>query len=330
MKDFQEGLSGKLSAMINSHTQKELVDVLAQITNNSNSTIYNKLSGRSKFNVEELCAIAERFNLSLDELLINRENSSYLPFHCDGIKYNPRNFNDYILNILKHFLFVKKQEEIHGYFIANETPLFHLLDFPFLMYLKFFISNRTNWQIEGISREFNFQTFHADAELKQSLLFLRDLFRTFPNTEIWNPHIIDNILSQFQYFRETGVISDSQDVFLFKKEMNGLIDYLQELTYTGHKPANRKGQTVPISIFLSEVALGSELLLIKSSSQSIMFQQIDVPNYMYTIDHRMIDKQYKYFQTLQNTSMNITTSNERDRIKFLKDLRNKLEFLDYL
>lgn len=330
MKNINAELLDKLSGKIKTNSHKEIVDAIATVTESSSSTVYNKLSGRSKFNVEELCAIAEKFDLSLDELLINRENSSFLPFHCDGIKYSPRNFNDYIQNILKHFLLVKRREDVHGYFIANETPLFHLLDFPFLMYLKFFISNRTNWQIEGVSPQFNFQSFQADAELKQSLVFLKDLFRTFPNTEIWNPHIIDNILSQFQYFWETGIISDKQDLFLFKNEMNGLIDYFQELTYIGFKPANRRAHTVSINIFLSEVALGSELLLIRSSSQSIMFQQVDVPNYMYTIDNRMIDKQFRYFQTLQNTSMNISVSNERDRIKFLKNLRNKLFFLDTL
>lgn len=325
MKDINGRLIEKLNGLLGAKNQRDLVDSFASITHNSLSTIYNKLSGRSKFTIEEICIIAEKFDLSLDELLMNREKSSYVPFHADGIKYNPRNYNDYIQNIIKHFQFVKKQPEVHGYFIANQTPLFHLLDFPYLLYLKLFISNRTNWQMQGIGKNFNYKFFQSESELYTSIHVLRELFRTFPNTEIWNPHILDNIIAQFQYFWEVETISNNDDLYLFKKEMSGLIDYLENLTYTGKKPANKKDFQPNINIYLSEVSLGSELLLIKSSHQSVMFHQVDVPNYMYTFDERMINKQFRYFQTLQNTSINITQSNERDKAKFFKNLRNKLE-----
>jgi transcriptional regulator with XRE-family HTH domain len=323
--DVNEQLVSKLTTILDFKTQKDLVDALATVTSNSNSTIYNKLSGRSNFTIEEVCLIAEKFDISLEELLMKRENTSYVPFHADGIKYNPRNYSDYIQNIIYHFGFVKRQPEVHGYFIANQIPLFHILDFPFLTYLKLFISNRTNWKIPGISKEFKFEEYKSDRELATNISYLKNLYRTFPNTEILNPHIIDNIISQFQYLWELEVISDKEHLYLFKKELGNLIEYLEDLTTTGLKPANIKGIQPQIQIYLSELNLGSELLLIKSSEESMMFHQVDVPNYMYTLDERMIEKQYQYFQTFQNISINITKSNEKDKSKFFKRLKQKLE-----
>lgn len=325
MEDFNQNLVQNLADMLDVKNQKDLVDVLASVTKYSSSSIYNKLSGRSKFSIEELCLIATKYDFSLDELLMNKEKTSYVPFHADGLKYNPRNYNDYIQNIIKHFLFVKRQPEVRGYFIANQLPLFHLLDFPILIYLKLFNSNRTNWKIANISKDFNFQSFKSDMELTASIQYLKDLYRTFPNTEIWNPYILDNIIGQFQYFCEIEIITSPDDLYLFKREMTALIDYMENLTYKGLKPSNKKGYEPNISIYFSEVSLGSELLLIKSSNQSIMFHQIDVPNYMYTYDERMINRQYQYFTTLQNTSINITQSNEKEKAKLFKNLRNKIQ-----
>lgn len=304
---------------------RELVIHLSKLLNLTETSIYNKLQNRTQLNVVELLQIFSHLNLSMDELIQqNTKYNGFVPYFADGLKYKPRSFADYINNIIYYYTKVKQLPNAEGYFLANEIPLSHLLNFPRITYLKFYIWNRTNWKIGNISLDFDSQIIYKDEDLKHSITILKQLFSSFPNTEIWHPQMLDNSLSQYLYLKSLGVINKVEDIEAIKNEFFELVDFLEELTLTGLKPANAKGEQKECNIYFTELNIGSEVILVRSNELSMLFQQIDVPNYMRTTNERMIEHQQIYFDNIKNISTHITKTGEMARYRYMSILRKKI------
>ncbi|MBK8625717.1 MAG: hypothetical protein IPN86_09220 [Saprospiraceae bacterium] len=307
---------------------KETVCKFAEWLDMSEASIYNKVNGRSKFTIEELVIICRKLQVSLDYLIYNStSNNANIHFFADGLKYKPRNFNDYINNIIGYYTKIKQLQDVTGYFMANEVPLFHFLNFPNLMYFKLYIWNKINWKIPGIPSEYRFADMKNNPELLQSIQVLKELFHSFPNVEIWNPNMLDNTIAQFQYLKDVHIIHDRDDLYYIKKEFSDLIDHLEELTLTGKKSANSHGEEMECDIYLTDLTLGSEIILVKSEQVDMLFQQIDVPNYMQTSDQNMIDNQFRFFENIRKISTLITNAGEKERLIFFANMRQKLQRL---
>jgi len=309
--------------------KKMMVDDMSQWLEISTSSVYNKLQDRSRFTIEEIAIICKKLKISLDGLIFNTSSkNAYVHFFADGLRYQPRNFADYVNVIINYFSKIKQLQDVTGYFLANEVPLFHFLSFHNLLYLKLFIWNKINWQIPEVSKSYSFSEFKNDSELQQSVKYLKELFNSFPNIEVWNPSILDNTLTQFKYLKDVGIISEKDDIFNFKIEMKQFIDYLEDLTLSGHKPENSKGQKMACNIYITDLTVGSEIILVKSDQMDMLFQQIDVPNYMHTSDERMIKNQVAFFENIRKISTHITHAGEKERLIYFNTLRQRLNLLD--
>lgn len=305
--------------------QKEMVIHISSWLGCKETATYNKLSGRSHFTIEELVLVCRKLQLSLDFLIFNSSSrSANITFFADGLRLKPRSYNDYINNIILYYTKVKQNQNVKGFFLANEVPLFHLLNFPNLMYLKLYIWNKINWKIPGITSEYKFSDFKNNHDLKQSISILKELFHSFPNVEIWNPNMLDNTISQFLYLKEVHLIQDKDDLYFIRKEFEDLIDHLEDLTLTGKKSANSKGQEMLLDIYITDLTLGSEVILVKSDQFDMLFQQIDVPNYMQTSDQKMIDTQFTFFENIRKISTYITNAGEKERLIFFNRMRKQL------
>lgn len=313
--------------IVNSGTknQKDLVDQVSVILGLGETSVYNKLNDRSKFSLTEIMEVFAKFNISLDQIMYNNaKHNAFTPFFADGLKYKPRNYGDYIDNIMLYYSKIKQLKDVKGYFLANEVPLFHFLSFPYLMYLKLYIWNKTNWQIEGISNNFDYNQFANDFNLKKSISLLKELYFSFPDIEVWNPNMLDNTISQFEYLIDIGIINSPDDIFNIKKEFKNLVDYLEELTLIGYKPLNSKQESKECNVYVTDLNIGSEVILVRSENLDLLFQQIDVPNYMRTTDPRMIDNQFRFFENIRKISTHITMTGEKERFKFFKKLRERI------
>ena len=304
--------------------KKDKILIISKLFDLSDQSAYNKLSGRSQFSVSELFTLSSMYGFSIDEITQeSKRDRSFIPFYSDGLKYSPRTYAEYLQNINGYFGKIKRLTHVHGYFLANEIPMMHLLNFPHLLYLKMYIWNEVNWQIKGISKEYNPQSIVDEPEFLQQKKYLNDQFCSFHNTEIWNPNMLDNLISQFIYLQEKGIIKDFNQIQTFVQELYKLVDYLSLLAETGDKAINHKNAIYKCDIFYTELVVGSEIILVKSDEGNMLFQQLDSPNYIRTYDANMISKVYDFFKEIKKSSTYITATGERERVKFFENLRQR-------
>jgi hypothetical protein len=306
-------------------TQKQAITNLAKWLNLKESSVYNKVNGRSHFTIEELYIITQNTEISFDTIFgKSLKTSAYIPFYADGFKYKPRNYTDYILNITGYYVKAKQMTNVHGYFLANEVPMFHFLQFPNLLYLKLYVWNKINWNIPGISNEYMPSELNNDAPFTHATKVLKDQFYSFASSEIWTPYMLDNTISQIKYLRNMEILTSSDDIITIKKELMQLIFYLEDLTNVGHKPENSKGQVFECDIYITDLSLGSEVIMVKSDDGSMLFQQLDVPNYMHSRDDKLLENQYNFFTKIKALSIHITKSAEIEKNFFFKRMKDQL------
>jgi hypothetical protein len=309
-------------------SQKDTVTTLSKWLGVTETAIYNKLKGRSKFTVEEIHHICSRGNLALDNVFaISTFNRGFVPFFADGLKFKPRSYDDFLNNIINYYSKIQQLTNVHGYFLANEVPLFHFLSFPHLMYLKMHIWNDINWHMPNVSQNYDSRSFIKSPEITMAIKVLKEQFHSFPDTEIWNPYMLDNTISQYLYLRDSGIIIDRDDIKMIEHEFEKLIDHLEALTMSGIKPENARGKSLPLEIYITDLSVGSEVILVLSDDFNMLFQQIDVPNYMQTTHDAMIKCQYAFFKNVKEKSVHITKAGEREKRVFFARMRAQLSRL---
>lgn len=305
--------------------QKDFVKYASKTLGLGEVSIYNKISDRSRFSVEELYKLCQELNISLDAVLHgNNPGKSYIQFYGDGLKYKPRNYKDFVDVINNYFSKIKTFDNACGYFLVNEIPLFHLLNFPHIMYLKFYIWNKINWKIENIGEEYNFRSFIEDFELQQSIKVLDNMFNSFMSIELWNSDMLKNSISLLHYLIDSKILTDPTEIKNIQNDFYALIDYLEQLTKIGKKKKNLRNEENPCHIFINELSLGSEVIVVKSQYSDMLFQQMDIPNYIQTTDQRLISSQFNFFETLRSMSIDITQTNQKLRDSFFVNLRNQI------
>jgi hypothetical protein len=321
-----EQIVEKVMVYVPGRNFKEKIDNLAKLLGMTDQSIYNKVSNRSRFTVEELFTICLTYKMSIDSIIYgSSSDKSYVPFYGDGLRYSPRSFREYLLNINKYFSQIRSLENVHGYFLANELPFFHILPFHNILYLKFYIWNEFNWKIKGIPPLYNPEMVTKNSELIQESKNAYNLFCSFDSTEIWNPYILDNMLTQFENLIKVGIIRDKEHIKSFVFELNKLIELLETYTLDGHKPQNAKNQTFKSLVHCTDLNLGSEIILVKSNQINFVFQQIDIPNYLRTSDPNMTENVYSYYNASLLKSTCITLTGQLAKELFFANLRRKIE-----
>lgn len=291
----------------------------------SESSMYNKLSGRSRFSFEELATICRQAEISMDQLIhLDNARRSLVHFHMDGLMYPPRSYAEYLKNITNHFYKVKGKSNVHGLIISHEIPVFHLLPFPHLLYLKMYIWNRINWKIKDLPAGYNPYSFISDPDAKLTISVLQDLFLSFSHTEIWHPSILDNIITQYRYIKDMGLIESEEIQNNIIQDLHGLVAYLEVITDSGQKPANLKGRQSAVQILLSGMSMGPETILVHSDDLQMLFLQTEMPNYIKTTDQLAIEKFYAFFQNVRQHSTQITQSGGKEKYLFFGSLKEKV------
>jgi hypothetical protein len=94
---------------------KELVTKISKLIDLGETSVYNKLQDRSSFSASEIIEIYLHFGISVDQLMTQKDkHNAFVPFFADGLKYKPRNYTDYINNIIMYYSKIKQLEDVHG------------------------------------------------------------------------------------------------------------------------------------------------------------------------------------------------------------------------
>jgi hypothetical protein len=209
-----------------------LVDEVADVLQMSNDSTYRRIRGETALSLDEASILCKAHDISLDSVLQAGKNE--ITFHFEPLDERSFTFMDYLGSILSNMEMIDSAEEKEVIYMANEIPLFHLLNSPALAAFKLFFWQKTILDF-SVFRETKFKLFQKDDEVSDISRKLRALYCKTPSVEVYNSETIDTTLKQIEYYYETGYFEVADEAIILLDHLTILVDHIKSQCEMGFK-----------------------------------------------------------------------------------------------
>lgn len=310
------------------HPEK-LNDEVASILSLSKSGAYSKMNGTNSLSFDEAVKLCKHFNILLDRQIHSEKlNALPFPFYSDALRSKPANFSDYLKNILNHISLEKAGAKPSAVYVANEIPIFHIIQFPYLCAFKFFVWNKINWQISTGYQEQIIQDLVTNKEIHEYRAALIQNYNGYSGSEIWNLHMLRQTYSQISYFIDIGIITNKELVDNILFDIHKLIIHLSKMAESGVKRMFGENKTgSKCKIYLNELIITNDIIFIQTEKLDVVYFHYDVPNYIRTTEELISNHMKLFVEQIKLVSSPISDAILiKERAHFFHQLEKDHEF----
>lgn len=317
-----------LEVALSRYTRKsDGMEVLAKMLDVSRDNIYRRVRGDSLLTPDEMAIIANKLNISLDQLIHNTSN--LVTFQYSGFTAPTKSFNDFLKSLDAMSAKVAADPDSHFYYASSEIPVFHYCFFPDLLAFKMFVWARTVWDIEYL-RDKKFSTSLMNLSEEQLADSVAKSYINTSTTEIIHLNVIDNSLSQIEYSSKAGHFENPEDALMICDRVSQLVEHLSQMCAKGskfHPNQNLIPRENNYTVYHNEMVFTNNTFLAKLPEGRTVYTTFDNPNFLLTTDHRLSDVIEDWFKRLLLKSNNISSSHEKNRSWFFKVLQDKIKLV---
>lgn len=321
--DLQVQIFQQIKAKLPSNIS--MVDELAQVLDVSTDSAYRRIRGEKPLSIEELYKLCIRFQLSVDQLLSPKSES--LVFSGSFIHPASFRFDQYLKSAIQHVKYMAAFKQKKMYYLCKDIPLFHHFHFKEVAAFKHYV-----W-MKGIfndpvlaNKKFCLKDYPNELfELGKKSL---DIYNQIDSVEIWNLESINSSLRQVDYYHDSGLFADENEVVMIYEAYEKLITHLDTMASVGYKfnvNEARSESSGTYQMYLNEMVIGDNSILVSLDNTKLGFIIHTVINIMTTTDVRFCDNMYESMQNLMKKSTLISSVSERERSRFFKYLRQRIE-----
>jgi hypothetical protein len=302
-----------------------LVDELSEILGISPDSVYRRLRGEKPLTLHELQTICEKYHISLDQMLLLKSDTVVFQAPKLGVShYSIKEYFAGFNNNLKSFNSFEQKQMLYS---CKDLPPWYFYYYPEIAAFKTFVwlktlMNHPDYSYKKFSlKEYPFtDCFQLGQETNR-------LYNRIPSTELWNSEIITTTILQIEYYRDAGIFADIRDMHQVIDTLSLCMEHIQRQAEKGYKfmpGENPSGNHVPYKLFMNEVLLGSNEVLVELNGSRISFIPYNFLNTMHTRDKRFADISFTNFYTLMSRSTLISEAGEKERNRFFSRLKEKI------
>lgn len=303
-----------------------LVDEVCELLKVGTDSAYRRIRGEKAISLQELKILSEHYQLSLDQVLQLKSNS--VVFDAPEINTQFVPFSQYQQGLIKQLTYFNSFKDRKMMYLCKDVPVFHFYVYPEIAAFKSFFWARSilnNPDYNG--RKFNLSDSISDENYKQGLEILK-AYNEIPSSEIWNYESINSTISQIEYYRDSGIFASRDELQAVYDSFIRMLDHMQLQAEKGHKFLPGSSDLTyrgSYQFYVNEVIIGNNTILVELNDLRASFVSYNVLHYMSTTDPRFTEKAFRNFDTLLSRSAMISVTGERDRNRFFKILREKVE-----
>jgi hypothetical protein len=217
-------------------------------------------------------------------------------------------------------------KEKRMYYVCKDIPIFHHFHFKEVAAFKHYVWMKGIFNApQYINKKFSLKDYPEQLfELGRKAL---SLYNEIDSVEIWNLESINSSLRQIDYYRDSGMFANEEEAILIYEAYEKLINHLDHQAEEGYKfsaneaPAAGKASYL---MYLNELIIGDNSILAVLDGAKIGFIIHSVINIMTTKDLRFCENLNDCIQNLIKRSTLISSVSERERSRFFKYLRNRI------
>lgn len=287
-------------------------DEIAAVLNISYDAAHRRVSGKSKFSIEETVLLAKHFKISMDHLFLDSnhiivEKTIEILTLADMLKY----FQNSALFIEK----ITKNENSVIYYSAKDIPLFYFMDGTILSKFKAFV-----WinMLNSKQKQLNFEDFVINESFFEPMRKLKKVYEKTRINEVWNDTTINSSLQQISYFYEAGLLNFDSAQLLFR-DLRRILDVIKNKCLDVNNT---------YSLFFNELILLNNNLLFKSEKKLTMFVPYTLLGYFITENEESCSNVNTFFEQQIDNSLHLNAAGIKGKNKFFDKMTRKIDFYE--
>jgi hypothetical protein len=309
---FLEQVKKKLPAHVS------LADELAEVLNVSRDSAYRRIRGETILSMDEVNTLSNKYHLSVDALFGHSE--AFITFRHLIVNHTPQTFQHWLdtmhtnLGVMAAFSGNKQLS-----FTAKDIPIFHYFNYPRLCAFKMFF-----WMKSLLNyAEFQAIPFTLEAVPKKYLTLSKkiwEMYQTIPTVEIWADETANVTLKQLEFYKESGFFKTPQDIVDILEDYKNLIGDIRQQATSG-----QKHEGAAYTLYKNEILIADNTVLFDLDGQLTTFVSHNITELLMTTHEHFCKQTDVFITNLQNRSILISTTGERERNKFFNAINEKIE-----
>lgn len=283
-------------------------DEIAGVLNISYDAAHRRVSGKSKFSIEETVALANHYNISLDKLFAQKDQVIVeKTIEITSLK----DMLSYFRKSAIHIETLTKSRNSVLYYSAKDIPLFYFMDGTILSKFKAYV-----WLafLNQKQQNVSFENFVIDEAFLEHTQKLKTIYENVSVREIWNDTTINSSLQQILYFYEAGLLSFKSAVALYN-DLKRILNLIKE-----------KCNSQNFSIYYNEIILLNNNMLIDSTEKLTMFIPYTLLGYFITDNEESCKNVHSFFNQQIDNSKLLNQAGIRDQNQFFNKAFRKIDY----
>jgi hypothetical protein len=301
-----------------------IVEEVAAALEISTDSAYRRIRGEKTLSLEEVYRLCIRYQLSLDNLL-NLQSDAFL-FTGSFVDQTFR-FEEWLSNIVQQVKYMTGFKERTMLYLAKDIPIFHHFHFREVAAFKWYFWMKNILQLpEFANKKFKVEDY-PDAFFELGTKALHH-YNQIDSIELWNIESINSTIRQVEYYHESNIFTSDEDIYVIYEALEKLVSHLELQATEGFKFKAGEITRTPLAsyqMYFNEILILENSILAMLDGSKTAFLIHNVLNIMMTRDTRFCDNMYANIQKLMRKSTLISTVSERERSRFFKYLRQRIE-----
>ncbi len=291
-------------------TSTSLNDEISAILNISYHAAHRRVSGKSKFSIDETLQLANYFNISLDKLFL--KNDKVIVEKTIEI----RSLKDMLLYFKKSAEKIEQlvnNKNVTLYYSAKDIPLFYFMDGTIISKFKAYV-----WLtlLNTNQSDIAFENFVIDESFMEHTQKLKKIYEKVTVKEVWNDTTINSSLQQILYFYESGLLN-------FKNATSLCLDLKRILNLIKEK-SNKLNSN--FSIYYNELILLNNNMLIETYDKLTMFIPYTLLGYFITDNKESCQNVHEFFNQQILNSKSLNQSGIKEQNLFFNRANRKIDY----
>jgi len=293
-------------------------DELAETLSISRDSAYRRIRGETVLSLDEAKVLCNQFGVSLDAILGNA--TDIIPFKHLVVNHLPQTFEQWLktmLNSLELIHTFSGQKEL--IFTAKDVPVFHYFNYPKLSAFKMFFWMKSVLNYPALQTE----KFKPGSVANEYLAIGRKIWSTYnkvPSIELWSDETTNVALKQIEFYYESGFFKSPEDAQAILKEYEQMLVDIHELAAKGSK--NEGGL---YTLFKNEILIADNTVMFRLGSKRAVYISHNITELLLTSNDDFCNHTEQFITNLQNRSILISTTGEKERNKFFNRMEEKIE-----
>jgi hypothetical protein len=296
-------------------------NTITDILDIDKDAVYRRLRGKVDFTFTEMAFIARSLGISLDNLAgienVPNGKTTHLVL-CNQIDPTESDYEAFDRHV--NLLISIKDEP--GTSIMDAQNVFpHYLFLGYENITKFYLFRWSQASSDGKSIPYGeiripdrLRTLHEDM-----YKYARCISST---VYVFNYLLFKRCVSNVNYYAKIHLIKD-EDVYLIKKDMIALLNYIEDLAIKGKYPETGN----EVSIYLSDVNFDANYSCLKCSQTYFTLLKVYLLNFVGSYNSDVYNETYAWIRYLQRMSTLISVSGEKIRAEFIDEQRKIIDTL---